>query len=364
MQTLSRYITRSFLTTLLTTAVVITFVMSIGVLFKVTDLLAMGASWSPIVRIFLTGMPSALAFAIPISSLVASLLVFGRLSSDNEVSAMKACGFSHWQIAAWPLVISIILTALCLYINNEIGPRSHLARRAATAQLAMRPVDLLEEGRFIHDFSGLTIWVGRKSGDRIRDIRICDTSEKDFRRQIRAKTGVIGVSSNGTDLLINLYNVKIDPFTRGRPGPGFCAEWQIRIKEALRRRPYKPSRKDLTFTQLLGAINDPMSVAPSVYGEETERLRMVHAVEMNKRISLSLSCFAFVLLGIPLGIKSHRKESSIGILISLILAFAFYLFIIVAESLAGHYILRPDLMVIFPVLLFTFIGLFLIARSR
>lgn len=363
MQTISRYITRQFLATLLTTTIVITFVMSIGVLFKVTDLLAMGASWKPMIQMFLSGMPSALAFAIPISSLVAALLVFGRLSSDHEISAMKSCGFSHWQISSWPLIISLVLTVLCLYINNEIGPRSHLARRAIAAELAMRPVDLLEEGRFIHDFSGLTIWVGRKSGNRMRDIRICDTSDRDFRRQIRAKTGVIGVSSNGADLVIDLYDVKIDPFTKGRPGPGFCDHWPIRIENALRRRQYRPSRKDMTFGQLLSGISDPASVAASVYGGEAERLRMVLTVERNKRISLSLSCFAFVLLGIPLGIKSHRKESSIGIAISLALAFAFYLFILIAESLSGHYAFRPDLVVLFPIVLFSIIGLVLVGRS-
>jgi len=363
MQTISGYITRSFLATFLTTTLVITFVMCIGVLFKITDLLAMGASWRPILRIFLAGMPSALAFAIPISSLVASLLVFGRLSSDHEISAMKSCGFSHWQIAAWPLILSALLTALCLFINNEVGPRSHFARRAATAQLAMRPVDLLEEGQFIHDFSGLAIWVGRKSGNEVRDIRICNTSDPEFRQQIRAKTGAIGVSTNGTDLLIKLHDVKVDPLMKGRPGAGFCDHYTVTIENAFRRRKYKPSRKDMTFLQLLQGIRDPMSVSTSVYGDEAERLRMVLAVEMNKRVSLSLSCFAFVLLGIPLGIKSHRKESSIGIAISLILAFAFYLFIIVAESMSGQYTFRPDLIVLFPILLFSIIGLWLVARS-
>ena len=64
--------------------------------------------------------------------------------------------------------------------------------------------------------------------------------------------------------------------------------------------------------------------------------KMALAVELNKRLALSLSCLTFVLLGIPLGVKAHRKESSIGVAMGLFLVFNFYLFIVVAESLKSQ----------------------------
>ena len=345
------------------TVAIITFVMSIGIIFKITDLLARGVSWKPMLNIFLYSMPAALAFAIPVSVLVASLLVFGQLSSDSEITAMKACGLSHWQIISRPLLISTALTALCLYINNEIAPASHFARRSATARLAMEsPMDILEEGRFIHDFNNLTIYVEKKQGKQLSNIRICDTTEKGFRRHIHAKTGTIGVSSNNTDMEIRLSDVRIDPFAQDRPGAGFCKHLTMTIPNALNRNEYRKSRKDLTMAELWHGIGNVSSSFPNVYGEEALRLRMVLLVELNKRLSLSFACIAFVLLGSALGIKSHRKESSIGILISLVLMFVFYIFIIVAESMATNFRIRPDLIVLMPVFLFGILGFFLIRR--
>ncbi|MCK5850958.1 MAG: LptF/LptG family permease, partial [Kiritimatiellae bacterium] len=337
--------------------------MSIGVIFKITDLLALGASWQPIVTIFLSSMPTALAFAIPISALVASLLVFGRLSSDHEITAMKACGISQWQIISSTLLVSIVLASICLYINNEIAPRSHYKRRQATAKLVIEsPVDILEEGRYIHDFNGMTIYVGKKSGDQLRNIRICDTTQDNSRRQIHAKTGSISINTNQTDIVINLFAVRIDPFTRNRPGAGFCDTLSITLPDTLKRNSYRPTRKDMTIFDLWHNITNITTAFPDIYGKESKRLRMVFMVELNKRLALSLSCISFVLLGAPLGIRSRRRESSIGIAISLALAFGFYIFILIAESLAVHYLMRPDLIVLFPVFVFTGLGTFLIRR--
>jgi lipopolysaccharide export system permease protein len=91
---------------------------------------------------------------------------------------------------------------------------------------------------------------------------------------------------------------------------------------------------------------------------------MVFAVELNKRIVLAVACFAFVLLGVPLGVTAHRKESSVGLGISLFLVFNFYLFVIIAESLARKPEFRPDLIIWIPVLIAVTLGSYLIERTN
>ena len=107
MRIIHKYMTLSFLTTFLMTLFVFTFVMSIGIVFKVTDLLALGVSWKPILRILMSGLPTAMSFSIPISVLTACLLLFGRLSADGEITAMRACGIGLRQVIAGPLVVSL-----------------------------------------------------------------------------------------------------------------------------------------------------------------------------------------------------------------------------------------------------------------
>ena len=93
-------------------------------------------------------------------------------------------------------------------------------------------------------------------------------------------------------------------------------------------------------------------------------MRTKLAVEVNKRLALALSCFSFALLGIPLGIRSHRRESSIGIGLALVLLFVFYLFIIVADAMVDRPEWRPDLIPWIPVLGSQLLGALLLYKNR
>jgi lipopolysaccharide export system permease protein len=351
------------MTTFVVTLIVFTFVMSIAAVFKIADLLARDVSLGLVMKSFLCGVPFALGFSIPMSALTASLLVFGRLSSDNEITAMRACGVSMWQIASAPLLISVFLMTLCLYINTELAPASHYARRRLSASLvAGKPLALFEEGRFIRDFEGLIVYVGRKKGNRVKNVRIYELGET--RREIQAESGVVSVATNGTDLNIDLFDVRIDPFHPDRPGAAYCVKWSTSITNALSARSYRKRVEDMNAMELVNGIRHVETQFPSLDLEDLHKQRTAVKVELNKRIALSAACFAFVIIGIPLGITAHRKESSIGVGISLFLVFNFYLFVVVAESLAECPQTVPELIVWLPVLLFGGLGYYLIERQK
>lgn len=347
------------------TLAVFTFVLSIGLIFKITDLLARGASWRPILQIFVYSIPASLTYAIPIGTLVSSLLVFGRLSADSEITALKACGISIWRIVLSPIIISILFALLCLYVNNEIGPRGHFGQRKSVARLATEsPLQLLEEGRFIRDFPGLTAYIGKKVGNEIWDVRISDTREGGIVRDIRAKHGIITTSTDGKDIIIQLDDVRIDPFVPDLDAAGHAARWTVTIKDALKLRKCPKTERDMTFQELRAGIQDTTIYYPNLKGEDALLQKTIMLVELHKRITLSLSCLAFTMLGIPLGIKSHRKESSAGIGISLLLVFNFYLFIIAGEAMVGHPHLMPQMIVWLPVIISVLLGGYLLHRAN
>ncbi|MBT3193428.1 MAG: YjgP/YjgQ family permease [Verrucomicrobia bacterium] len=363
MRTLSHYITRSILGTFLTTVVVFTFVVSIGGLFQLSNLVAKGVAVRPILVMFASGMPSALSFAIPISALTATLLVFGRLSADSEITAMRACGIGVWRMMGWVMPLSFLFAFACLYVNNMLVPEAHFARRTAAASLSsINPADLLEEGRPI-EFDGLRVYVGRKSGDRFEDVRIYDLRVAGQTREIKAKWGTVSPSTNGNEIVMALEEVTIDPFSFDRPVPAYCREWTERIKSSGKQKVYKKRVKDMSFFELVEGMRKCLAGAHDTV-EDAAKARMVMSVELHTRLALSCSCIAFMFLGVPLGIKSHRKESSVGIGMSLLFVFAFYLFIIVAKELSGHPELYPDMLTWVPVILAVLIGMGLIRRMH
>jgi len=363
-RTLSHYIAKSYLITFAATVAVFTFVLSIGGLFKLSDLVAKGVDWHPLLVVFGSGIPSALSFAIPISALTATLLVFGRLSADSEIVAMRACGISLWQVMRWVLPSAMLMALVCLYINNELVPASHYARRSAFASLtSQNPMDLLEEGRPIQDFDGLTLYVGMRSNQRLEDIRIYDLRTPGQTREIKAKYGTVTVDTNTLEIVLALEEVTIDPLSVERPVPAYCDALTERIKSSGRKKVYRKHVKDLTLGELLVRIRS-VELDAHEQVEDAAKHRMNMSVELHKRFALSCSCVAFVFLGLPLGIRSHRKESSIGIALSLLLVFSFYLFIIIAQQLSNYPAFHPDLLTWMPVVLSILIGTLLIRRMR
>jgi len=371
-RTLNRYIGSDFLASFVLTLAVFTFVMTLSAVVKAIDLLARGMSGVFILKVFLYNIPFLLTFSIPISVLTTVLLLFGRLSFDGELTAMRSCGLTLWQILAPIVLASIGLTFLCLYLNSSVAPRSHFARRQLLFSLGMeQPINLLEEGRFVRDFPGLMVYIGKKSGRRVEDVVVYEMADSGIKRNIRARSGEMEPGENRNVIIINLYDVRIDqPRAKGddpsRSQYLTAQHYPVRLdlNELAGSRVLHKKASDMTYPELLHAISHVQEVYRHLTPGELAKQRMSLVVEASKRLALSLSCFAFVLLGAPLGMISRRKESSAGVGISLLLVFFFYFFIILANSLVGHPEWRPDLIVWAPIVGAEIAGFWLVHRAH
>jgi len=365
MRTLDRYILRAIVVTFLATLLVLTFVMSIGVILRVSSLLARGAPGEILLRLFLSGLPASLTFTIPISTIVSVLLVFGRLSADGEVTAMRAAGVSLYRILLSPLLFGAGLSLLCLYISSETVPLSHFEQRKSIRQLAINAsLQIIEEGRFIQQFPGISLYIGSKSGDRIYGIRIYDYREPARVRTVDAETGTLLVDTNGQDVVIELSRVRVDPVLDDRPGPGYMNAWPLRIEGALRSSTTEATEGDMTFVELQARIRDTARYFPRLEPHDLAVQRMTYVFELHRRIVLSLACLVFVALGAPLGVKTQRKESSIGVGISLGIVFAFYLFQAAGASLVRIPAAQPHLVAWIPVVLALVLAWVLVRRAN
>jgi lipopolysaccharide export system permease protein len=353
----------------------ITFAFTIGAIYKAIDIMARGLPIGIVGRFFVYNIPYSLAYSIPISALFSTLLVFGRLSSDSEISAMKSSGLSMWQIASPVVLVSLVMAGISLYNNFIIYPATTYANRRLIKGMGVEdPIKLLEEGRFIRDFPGYMIYVGKKNGNRVRDLIVYEIDKKDgtVSATVRAGSGIMTADKEQAELKIDLFDVRIeipDP-----QAPSDAAK--IRYVNA---RSY-PIRLD--FNELMGNKNIPkkrknMNIFELIYharNTEAENIGMGehdlsivrgrYLIEINQRICLALSPFMFVLVAIPLGITSHRKESSIGMVMSLGIMFLYYLFIILSDTLDRSPQIYPWLIPWIPIILGQAGGLFLMRRSN
>ncbi len=370
---LNRQMLMDFIKGFLLTLSVLTFVMYVGAVVQAIDYMSRGISGLLIMKIFALNIPFTLSFVIPMSVLTTVLLHFGRLSADGEITAMKSCGISLWQVAAPILFCSVILSGVCLYINAELSPRSHFARRQMLRDLGEEdPLALLDEGRFVNDFPGIKVYVGKKDNTHLEDIILYQFDEKGARAEVRAQSGTVVFNKATRVMEINLEQVRLTEYDKTDPtdlskARTLSAESYpvtLDLREMLQKSKIYKKAPDMTFSELLVAIRNVRQAFPDIQEKNVPRMRAKMAVDANQRLTLALSCFSFTLLAVPLGIRSHRKESSIGIGLALVLLFFFYLFIIVSDALVDRPEWRPDMIPWVPVLSCQLIGILLLHKNR
>ncbi len=382
MRTLHSYLTRQVLLTLMLTVSVFTFVLLLTNLLKeILALLVNHQATLPIVgQAIGLLIPFVLAFALPMGMLTATLLVFGRFSADQELTAARASGLSLVSLITPVLLLSVALSVVCALFNMEIAPHCRVAYKQMLTHLGFeKSVTFVQEDRFV-DFPGWVVYARKRSGNYLQDVRLYKTENDRISLSITASDGLWVVDPTGRELTITLTNATMlqrinqgsapsaipnDTNQVARSGselhewqPGFSEWWitdpPIRLAGAesgFR----KPKLSEMSARQLHAEI------------QERERLGIDTTpaqVQLHRQIAFSFASIGFTLIGIPLGIRAHRRETTAGVAIALVLVLVYYSFIVLAQSWEARSEVVPQLIVWVPNFLFQAAGAVLLWRAN
>ena len=395
MKTIERYVFGAFLTSFFLAFLVLSFVLTVGLMVQIVGYMLQGIPVDLVARFAFVSFPETMQWTIPIALLVSSILVFSRMSADSEVAAMRACGVNLLTVTRWPLLFAVVCTALGVFVNNEIVPRGHQVRRDLTRRISVGAgLELLEPGRVIDDFPKVKIYFEEKEGNWLKDLIVLDFSNPKVDRMVTAAKAL--VTSEGRDVVLDLHGMTVDPLDERNPGMARAARFQYRVKDALKDRTYKRKVKDFRFLEMMDQIREAKSdvknpeVAAARKAKErlekddgmdrTEKkdsvakeLKLGKKVfkrrlselrtEFQKRMVFAFASICFVLVGIPLGIRAQRKESSIGMAIALVVALGYYLVVILMTSMDKSYAVRPDLLIWLPVVICAALAGYLIPKN-
>lgn len=358
MKLIDRYMGRQLLVTVLMAIAVLSLVLVVGNIFR--KLLPLLVNHDVPVEYLLTFiayvLPFSLIFTIPWGLLTAILLVFGRLSADNELVALRSNGVSLSRICVSLAGIAFACTAICLWLNVSVAPAAQEAMRSTIFDLATRnPMALFGSDQVIDQFPGRKIYVGKKEGNRLENITVFELSDDNIPMRVtHAKTGILEADLENKRILMHLYNARYQqrddkaPYDLQKIRDGINmveGTLPISLDDLYEKEKRKPTRSAMSLEQLLDQLKS-----------EDVKARSASRTEINKRFSFPFSCVAFALIGVPLGITAHRRETSIGFGLSLAVGVFYFLFIIIADTLRGKAHLHPELLVWFPNALFLAIG--------
>ncbi len=358
---LNRYITRDFLVVFCMAIGILTFAMLGARLGAVLDMLSRGIPVENFFKFILYTMPQVLIYTIPWSILVGIMVVFGRLSADSEITAMRACGVSLLQIVAPLLLFVIIMTGVCFYLQVYLGPPLYRqARELLRDTVTTQPMAIFEPGKQV-EFEGMVIYIDDKIGqDKLLGVQVFTFDDKlNLSQDIFAESAKLTVNEEAMLLNVKLFKCVIGSYSADKSKRTIFndeLEFSIDYGKRLRDARVGERAKFLPGDQFLGRIKLMRRQGAS----EQDLCEL--EVEFNQRIALALSPIAFLLLGLPLAIRTSRRETSVGLFLSVILGGVFFLSIVVIESLVIFPMLKPQYLIWLPNLVFQSLGAVLLYR--
>lgn len=389
MRTIHTYIVKQVIKNLIMTVFVLTMLFLIGNALKDVMLLVSShqVPISVVAKSIFYLLPFVMVYVLPIAFLTSTLLVFGRLSADQELTAMRASGISLVSIIYPVIILSLFFSFGCAWINLDLGPKGRVAFKKLLFEAGQQDLkNSIPEGRFITDFPGNVLYVGKvgeaslsnvlfyqlKEGRKVLDVRaskaeIIDDPSSDF-FVIRFINPTI-FRRQGNDY-ISISTFQSDPKQMGSDGSGESEasfeKWYPVMTDEMEISFPRPSvdtfRKiklsEMTYHQL---VNEYKTLKAS--GMSKADLIPVK-MHLHEKSSFSFASLGFTLLGIPLGIQAHRRDTSSGVVIALGMMLLYYGILIAAKSMEGQTQIAPHLLLWVPNLLFQFLGVFLILRKN
>jgi len=321
-------------------------------------------------------VPFVWVFALPMGMLTATLLIFGRFSADQELTAVRASGVSLLSLISPILLLSLALCALSALVNLEVAPRCRVAYKTLIDSLRGQFLNAqLPEGRVVKDFPGYIFYIGKNRKGNLQDVIVFDEAKNII---LKAPRGRLEVDIPNQQMNLHLYDAK--GLTGGNPL--FVGEPILPIKlSPLEKNNQRPKISDMTFLQLRDELRDlerRMNISEPLSKLSAEQLQVkrdesrkrrkdltsVVRVQIHQQVSFSFACFGFTLVGIPLGIRVHRRETNIGIAMALMLVAIYYSFIVLGKALDTRPEFAPHLIVWLPNFIFQAFGVVLLWRAN
>ncbi len=199
MSLLFRYILKEHLYPFFIALFILLFVLLTNFLLKAIDkFLGKGLSITVLVEYIILNLAWILALAVPMSVLIATLMAYGRMSSDNEITALRTCGISYLKILMPSLFFGIMITFIMIWFNNNVLPETNHKARLLSRDISRKRPDLqFDTGYFIDLLPEYKVLLKERSDNLFKDILVFNHQKHGSQRTIIAKNGKIETIIDG-----------------------------------------------------------------------------------------------------------------------------------------------------------------------
>ncbi|UCG94344.1 MAG: LptF/LptG family permease [Candidatus Aerophobus sp.] len=360
MKILNRYILKEISSAFIFGFIFFNFILFIGIIFDLTELIFIeNVPLVDVGKLVIFKIPSFFDIVIPVSLLFASLLSFGRLSSEGEIIAMRSSGISLFHITGLLLLFAFSLTLGSLLFSFSLTPwcNQHYKKtyqkiifQRPTIQVKERIITNLKERRLYtyhidpknYEMQEIVLYEFASDGNYI-------FPQITLARQGKFEEEILKLKKVTFYRFGNNYRI----YRRGR--------FDSQIVYLTPQVPEKAAEKRAIGELSLWEIAQKLSSEKTKPKPDEEKIRKL-AVDFHGRIAIPLATFLMGLIAVPLAIKIKRGEKSISLGISLIITVAYYVLFMAGRFLGRGGLLPPYLAMWLPNILLSAAGIWLSTR--
>ncbi|MDR2772282.1 MAG: LptF/LptG family permease [Elusimicrobiota bacterium] len=377
------YIIKEFFASFLFGIAVFSVLLLLDRIFDLVSLfLSKGVSIFMLIELFAYIYPSILPFAIPMSILFAVLLSYGRLSEDNEITAMKANSMGYKTLTMPVIILVGIISFLLIFFNAFVAPYTQQKVKVVFQEmLTQKPLASFSEKTVLrlHDYTFYVNKVDRKR-NLLEGVSIYKfDEEKDAQKAEEVLGG--GGSSGARALSLDSQNVTwrisassatIKIYKSGVLMTLYAGFWQKANSQDLRNMMHLTFNSYSFFISLAEQIDKVLTTPQEINSlqllENIKTLKKENesyapfAVEFWTRFLFATAPLAFVLIAIPIGMMSGKGGKAIGFGLSIGLIVVYYMLLIIAMHVAEKNYIYAWIILWFPNAFMALCGVFMFAK--
>jgi lipopolysaccharide export system permease protein len=361
MRILNRYLIKELFPPFFFGLSLFTFIFLMDKMIYLSRLFVKGVNIFTVILLLTYYLPAIFAIAIPIGFLMGTLMAFGRLSMDNEITALKASGISLYRLLLPILLLSLIFSLLAFLIIDTLLPRANYAFKNLYYRSISKSPDIGLEERVFLDIGNHRLYIekiGRKKS-LLQGVIVYQKQGESLPQIITAQEGKWLTSPDKSKITLKLLNGTIHKLDRENPEQYQELKFEthdlnLEIAKDFNRGKASVSAREMSMKELKGRIQE--------YKKRQIKVNSL-LVELYKKVSIPLACLIFGLIGVPLGTFTRRGGKGIGFIMSLVLVFfIYYPLLTLGEIMGKKGILPPLFSVWLPNIVLGAIGLFLLFR--
>ena len=323
MKTLYKTILKELLVSFLLTLAFLNSILMMEKLLRLSRLLSgVGASLFDMAKIIILLQPQLMLLTIPMSLLLSTLLVYGRMNMDNEIIIMKAVGMNFRRISFPVMVLGILCFCASISVGFSLGPKSSVKLRETLAQIiTLRSTVSVEAGTFNTAFKDVVIMVKeKKADDTLGNIFIYDSRHAEEPTVLMAKEGKFFIQ-DGFNIGLYLRNGYVNMTKADSITEMFFDKYNMVLSIDAE----SPSPKKIEYT--------PMQLLQDAKKAGSSKKAAGLYLEFDRRISLPAVCLILIFMGPPLALIAGKSGRLGGLAIGLLVFTLYYMLLIYGENI-------------------------------